>query len=138
MRLVLDTNVLVSGLIWGGVPRRLLELGRDGQAMLFTSQPLLDELSGVLERDKFAAPLASQRITPAFLVQRYGILAELVEPEPIARTVPHDADDDVVIATALAAQADIIATGDKELLGLHPWRGIRILDAAATLGSVLN
>jgi len=82
---------------------------------------LLDELTEVLERNKFAAPLESQRITPFFLVHGYGMLAELVEPMPIARTVPHDADDDVVIATALAARADVIATGDRELLRLHPW-----------------
>ena len=75
MRLVLDTNIVVSGLIWGGVPRRLLDLGRDGQVTLFTSSVLLEELADVLARDKFASLLASQGITPAFLMQRYGMLA---------------------------------------------------------------
>ena len=116
MRLVLDTNIIVSGLIWGGIPRRLLDLGRDDQVMLFTSNVLLDELAYVLERGKFGAMLASQGLTPTFLMQRYGILTTLVKPQPIKRTVPRDADDDVVIATALAAQADIIATGDSDLL----------------------
>lgn len=64
VRLVLDTNVVVSGLLWGGVPRRLLDLGRDGGVMLFTSSVLLDELADVLGRDKFAALLALQEITP--------------------------------------------------------------------------
>jgi len=54
MRLVLDTNIIVSGLIWGGVPRQLLDLGRDGQITFFTSKLLLDELATVLERKKFA------------------------------------------------------------------------------------
>ncbi len=136
MRLVLDTNIVISGLIWGGIPRQLLDLGRDGQVSLFTSSLLLDELADVLRRDKFAALLASQQITPAFLMQRYGLLAKLVKPEPIERTVPHDADDDAVLATALAAQADVIATGDTDLLPLHPWRGIRILNAADALGFI--
>ena len=138
MRLVLDTNIVVSGLIWGGVPRQLLDLGVDSQVTLFTSSVLLDELADVLGRGKFTAMLASQQITPAFLMQRYGMLAKLVRPEPIARTVPNDADDDAVLAAALAAQADIIATGDSSLLTLHPWRGIRILNAAEALQFVLS
>ena len=48
MRLVLDTNVVVSGLFWGGPPRRLLDLARDGRVVLFSSGVLLDELAGVL------------------------------------------------------------------------------------------
>ena len=137
MRLVLDTNIIVSGLSWGGVPSQLLDLGRDGRVTFFTSSVLLDELADVLERDKFAALLVSQDITPAFLMQRYGILAKLVTPQPIERTV-RDVDDDAVIATALAAQADVIATGDSDLLVLHPWQGIQILNAADALQHVLN
>ena len=133
MRLVLDTNVVVSGLLWGGPPRQLLESGRSGRVALFSSAILLDELVAVLERDKFSALLAAQEITPALLMQRYGLLTTVVKPEPIGRTVPSDEDDDHVIATALSAQADAIATGDRDLLGLHPYRTIRILNPADTL-----
>jgi putative PIN family toxin of toxin-antitoxin system len=132
VRLVLDTNVVVSGLIWGGVPRRLLDLARDGHATLFTSSVLLDELADVLSRDKFTTLLASQAVTPAFLVQRYSMLAKLIAPQAIDRAV-RDADDDAVIATALAARADIIVTGDSDLLVLHPWRNIQILKPADVL-----
>lgn len=137
MRLVLDTNIVVSALIWGGVPRRLLDLGRDGQVTLFTSSVLLDELAEVLSRDKFAALLASQEISPTFLMQRYGMLARLVTPQTIERTV-RDADDDAVIATALAAQADVIVTGDNDLLVLHPYQEIQILNAADALNKVMS
>jgi len=138
VRLVLDTNIVISGLIWGGVPRQLLDLGRDGRVTLFTSSQLLDELADVLERGKFATMLTAQQITPTFLMQRYGMLARLVTPQPIERTVPNDADDDVVLATALSAQAKIITTGDSDLLMLHPWQGIQIFNAADTLQFVLN
>lgn len=138
MRLVLDTNIVVSGLIWGGAPRQLLDLGRDGRVTFFTSSVLLDELADVLKREKFATLLSSQGITPAFLMQRYGMLVKLVKPQPIERTVPNDADDDAVIATALAAQADVIATGDSDLLVLHPWQGIQILSAADALQHIQN
>ncbi|EHQ51196.1 Nucleotide-binding protein PINc [Ectothiorhodospira sp. PHS-1] len=129
---MLDTNIVVSGLIWGGVPRQLLTWARDGRVTLYTSSALLDELADVLSRDKFAELLESQELSPTFLMQRYGMLAKLVTPQPIERTV-RDVDDDVVIATALAAQADIIVTGDNDLLVLHPWQGIQILNATSAL-----
>ncbi|MBK8972476.1 MAG: putative toxin-antitoxin system toxin component, PIN family [Hahellaceae bacterium] len=132
MRLVLDTNIVVSALIWGGVPRRLLDQSRDKKVSLFTSSGLLDELANVLARKKFTQMLASQNITPAFLMQRYGMLATLVKPHPIERTV-RDVKDDIVIATALAAQANIIVTGDNDLLVLHPYKDIQILSAADAL-----
>lgn len=133
MRLVLDTNVVVSGLIWGGAPWQLLDLARNERVMLFTSTVLLKELADVLSRDKFAPLLASQEVTPAFLMQRYGMLARVIRPVAIGRTVPTDADDDAVIATALGAQAGMIVSGDSDLLALHPFHEIQILNAAEAL-----
>ena len=133
MRLVLDTNVVVSGLIWSGPPRQLLDLAQDGHIELFSSDVLLDELASVLERDKFVSFLESRAVTPAFLMQRYGMLATVVRPDRVGRIVPTDADDDHVIAAALSAQADVIATGDGDLLALDPWRGVRILVPGETL-----
>lgn len=132
MRLVLDTNIVVSGLVWGGTPRKLLDLARDKHVTLFTSSELLDELADVLSRGKFATMLASRDITPEFLMQRYGMLAKLVQPQPIERTV-RDPDDDAVLACALAAKAEIIITGDNDLRVLHPWQGILILNPADDL-----
>ena len=133
MRLVLDTNVVVSGLLWGGPPRRLLDLARRGRVVLFSSGVLLDELASVLERDKFATPLASRDVTPAFLMRRYGMLTTVVKPVRVSRTVPADADDDHVIAAASTARAHAVATGDSDLLRLDPWQGIRILRPADAL-----
>ena len=70
-------------------------------------------------------------------MQRYGMLAKLVKPQPVERTV-RDIDDDAVVGTARAAKADVIATGDSDLLVLHPWQGIRILNAADALQHVQN
>lgn len=136
VRLVLDTNTVVSGLIWGGVPRQCLDMARDKRVTLFTSSVLLDELAGVLGRGKFASMLASRDITPEFLMQRYGMLATLVKPHPIERIV-RDVDDDAVLACALAAKADIIVTGDNDLLVLHPWRDIQILNPVDALQKIL-
>ncbi len=104
-----------------------------GEIALFSSAVLLDELAGVLERGKFSAVLASRAVTPAFLTRRYGALTTLVGPMRADRAVPADADDDHVIGAALGARADAIATGDRHLLELDPYRGIRILAPAAVL-----
>ena len=86
MRLVLDTNVVVSGLIWSGPPRTLLDLARRGRVVLFSSGVLL-------ERDKFAAFLASVRGHASVPMRRYGMLATLVKPTRVTRAVPADPDD---------------------------------------------
>ncbi|MCC6659090.1 MAG: putative toxin-antitoxin system toxin component, PIN family [Rhodocyclaceae bacterium] len=95
MRLVLDTNVVVAGLLWNGLPNRLIGLAIQKAVRLYSSQILLDELAQ----------------TP--------------------RVVANDADDDHVLACALAAQADLIVSGDKHLLGLGgAYQGIRIASPA--------
>lgn len=131
MRLVLDTNVVLSGLLWRSHPRRLLDLARDRTVALYTSSVLLDELADVLSRAKWAAMLASQQTDAAFMMRRYGVLAKGVTPQPIGRVVPNDPDDDAVIACALAARADLIVSGDKHLHSLGgAYNGIPILTPA--------
>ena len=132
MRLVLDTNVVASALLWDGPPRQLLEVARAGRIELFTSPPLLTELTEILARAKFARKIAASRFTTDQLIDRYSMLAAPVSPTSIPRTA-RDPDDDLVLGTALTARADVIVTGDKDLLTLHPWQGIRILNVTGTL-----
>ena len=133
MGLVLDTNVAVSGLMWNGPPRRLLDLAVDNDVALFSSTVLLDELANVLRRRKFNARLASRGLTAEFLIRRYRTITTLVHPARVDRVVAADADDDHVVAAALGAGAEAIATGDRHLLALDPYRGIRILAPAGVL-----
>ena len=64
------------------------------------------------------------------LAARYALASEFVALQSVPRTVPSDPDDDAVIATGIAAGADLIVSGDGDLLALHPYRGMRILNAA--------
>lgn len=134
MRIVLDTNTVVSALFWGGPPRKIMDIARHSDTLtLYTSTVLLAELADVLARDKFTPHLAAHHLTQAAIMQRYGMLAMTLTPPVIARTVPRDADDDAVIACAIAAQADMIVTGDRHLLEIHPFRDIAILTPADAL-----
>ena len=132
MRLVLDTNVVASAVLWGGVPRLLLQAGRDKRVELFTSAALLAELTDILGRRKFDKKIAASTLTVDQLVDRYAALAALVRPTPTPRIAP-DPDDDVVIGTALAAKADLVVSGDKPLLSVAEYQGMRIVGVSQAL-----
>ncbi len=132
MRLVLDTNVLVSGFLWEGKPRQLLDLGPGKDIVFCTSAPVLAELDNVLSRRKFAKRVANSLLSIEQFVGSYLREAISVHPVPTPRIVS-DADDDVVIGTALAAKADFIVTGDHALLAVAEYAGIRIVSATEAL-----
>ncbi len=122
MRIVLDTNVLISALIGHGKPRRLLiRLFREHEPV--SSRQMLAELEDVLSRRKF-------RLTRSRVDEFLGILVKrfiVSEVEKIPEVISEDLDDNVVLATALAGGADYIVTGDGHLLGLREYQGIRIV-----------
>lgn len=131
MRVLLDTNVLVSAILFGGLPRQLLETALTGDLDLVTSQPLLAELETVLTR-KFEFP----SLMTASIRAELEALSEVVEPIQIER-VTRAVADEVVLATAVAGAAEVVVTGDKELLGMGSYEGIPIQtprDLADTVG----
>ena len=84
MRIVADTNVIVSAFLWGGTPRRLLDAVEARHFELFTSRALVTELEDVLARAKFAERLGQTRFTAAFLLARYTQLATLIAPTEVS------------------------------------------------------
>jgi hypothetical protein len=136
MRVVADTNIIVSGLLWRGNPRRVLDAARDGIIELFTSAVLLDELEAVLSREKFSQRLAKANVTAHELVMGYAVLATLIEVETVEPVILADPDDDAVLACALAGECNVITSGDSHLLDLKEYRSIRILTAAEMLGDL--
>ena len=133
MRLVLDTNTAVSGLIWGGVPGRLIDAAAAGTTQIISSVPLLDELHDVLFRKKFAAQLAEQAVDAADLFEGYAALVQLVGPAVIGPVILADPDDDIVLATAVACGADLIVSGGAHLLGIGEFQGIPVLTPSAAV-----
>jgi putative PIN family toxin of toxin-antitoxin system len=133
VRVVLDTNVVASALLWGGTPERLIELAGEGSLALFTSQALLAELAGILDRAKFGQKLRQKNLAAAEIVSRYRELAETVEAPPIEESQLRDPDDAAVLACALAAHAEAIVSGDADLRALGTYQGITILAPAECL-----
>jgi uncharacterized protein len=128
LRLVLDTNVILSALLWGGKPAELLSESVTPRLRLFSSQWMLDELIESLGKPKLAERLIATGLTPAEHAENYRGLATLVEHGRLARPASRDADDDFVLACAIAAKADAIVTGDRDLLVLGAWDGVLMLN----------
>lgn len=129
VRAVIDTNVLLSGLLWHGPPHAVITHLRNGTLSLVTSPALLSELARVLGRPKFDAILTNSGVSREGALAELRQLAEVVEPPPLAKPICRDPDDDHVIACAIAAKADAIISGDRDLLDLREYQGIAILNA---------
>jgi putative PIN family toxin of toxin-antitoxin system len=121
MRVVADTNIFISALLFGGLPGKFLDLVLRRRFTLVTSKALLDELDEKL-RGKFAL---SESDALAIRVKLEGN-ANLVEPDFELNAVPADPDDNRVLECAVAGHADWIVSGDRHLLGMGSYGGIAI------------
>jgi len=128
---VLDTNVLVSGLVTStgsSAPREVLRLMSDGAFTNYTSSDLLEELAAVLARPKFDRMLTEAGLTPLDVVRTVASCSQVLQSKPLPHpVVEQDPEDDFVLACAFAAGADAIVTGDRHLLDLHEYEAIPIL-----------
>lgn len=133
MRAVIDTNVLLAGLLWRGPPYALLEQVRSSALTFLSSTELLAELAQVLARPKFDAILSRSNSSREQMMVQVRMLAEVTDPPPLAQPICRDPDDDALLALALAAQADMIVSGDDDLLSLANFEGIPILSPVQAL-----
>lgn len=133
VRVILDINIVLSGLFWHGPPHTLLNCVRDGMLTLVSSPALLAELAEVIERPKFDAILEQSNTSRERSLIEIQALAEVITAGPLPVPVCRDADDDAVLACALAAQADLIVSGDSDLLTLQEYEGIRIVNATTAI-----
>jgi len=136
VRAVIDTNVLLSGLIWHGAPHALIEQVPTGALTLINSPTLIAELVDLITRPKFRSALAQSNTDPERMLAEVGILAEIIVPRPLGAPVSRDADDDAVPALADAAQPDIIISDDLDLLALRTYAGIPIVTPADALARI--
>lgn len=122
LKVVLDTNVIVSALVFGGKPREVLRLVIEGKLELYLSKEIIDEVLEILGR-KFKYPDDKLLVLGNELIT----LAEVVQPEIEVRVVYDDPDDDKIIECAVEAGADYIISGDSHLLNLEKYNAIKIL-----------
>lgn len=136
MRLVLDTNIVISALLWNGPPRSLLDAAIGGMVDIYTSAVLATELREALAYAKFAKRITANGDSVDRCTGRFMAIANLTAAAMIEGTGSADPDDEHVIACALSAQADLIVSGDAHLLDLKSYRRIRIVTATAALAII--
>ena len=129
MRVVLDTNILISAFVFpGGRPELVYRAALEGRITLVTSPSLLAEFGRVLsETFDWDASIVEEAVAH---VARVG---EVVRPIQRVEVIAEDPADDRVLEAAVEAAATAIVSGDRHLLRLGTWRGIRIQSAASFL-----
>lgn len=123
MKIVLDTNVFVSGVFFGGPPGEILEAWHAGRVQVVVSLEILDEYERVGR--ELAGKYNAIDLDP--ILQYLAVNAEICECPPLTEQVCEDADDDKFLACALAAKASAIVTGDKLLLKVTGFAGIEVI-----------
>ena len=132
IRIVLDTNVIVSALVFGGLPRAVFELVEAEQYGLFYSQPIQAEVRRVLQ-NKFdwPAPMLNEVLPVGWS------MGELVVPRTEVSAVLDDPDDNRIIECALEANASFIVSGDRHLLALRSYQTVSIVSPRQLLKAYL-
>jgi putative PIN family toxin of toxin-antitoxin system len=133
LRVVIDTNIIVSGLFWQGPPKRIYQALVDGQFDLLLTEELFDELRDVVTRDKFQGQFLTIDSSPNQFLRQYEANATMVEPVNIPVDAVRDAKDRAILACAVGGKADYVISGDNDLLVLGHFHAIPILKAVTFL-----
>ena len=127
MRIVVDTNVIVSGVFFGGVPRRILEYWRDEAFDLISSPEILEEYEDVLNRLEKKSKTSKGQLASRFM--KLFIEKSVVVQPTHDKKISRDPDDDKFINCALSGKALYIVSGDNDLLDINKVEGIEIITA---------
>lgn len=127
MRVVIDTNIWLSALLWGGQPSLIIQLIEEKQIQAISSENMLIELTDILHKPKLQKRLDRLKFSADEVVIIAKRLMTLVVIEEVIIPELRDPKDQMVLATAIAGDAQIVISGDKDLLVLHPYGNISIL-----------
>lgn len=125
IRVVFDTNILISGLLYMGKPKQLIDLTLDGKIELITSVDIINEFRLVIRRDKFKLSKEEQEAFISFIIR----LASIIKIKSNFKVVKEDPDDDKIIRTAYDGKVSYIVSGDHHLLDMEEFLGIKIVTA---------
>lgn len=128
MKVVVDTNVAISGLLWHGPPNQILKWARDGILRIIGCERTVSELNKVIRYKKFANRLSSLKTEPAEVFAYFMNQVFFVPtPESVPELIRDDPFDNIFLAVASANNAGLIISGDSHLLSLKEYNGIQIV-----------
>ncbi|MBE9111594.1 putative toxin-antitoxin system toxin component, PIN family [Nodosilinea sp. LEGE 07298] len=127
MNVVIDTNIWVSGLLWGGPPGQGLQLARQGQITAYTSPAQLEELARTFNKPKLQPKLRQLGIAADSAIGAVREATQVIAAPILPIDRLRDPDDASILAIAIAATADSLISGDLDLLTLTEISGVPIL-----------
>jgi len=130
LRVVVDTNVYISAIFWGGKPRHVIDLGRDGKIQIFTSEDIEQEILV-----KLMTKFGLNSDDADMVMADFSTFTKPVRISRRIHVVKDDSDDDKFIECAVECGAEFIISGDKHLLKMKKYKGIDIMNAATFLKS---
>ena len=134
MKIILDTNVLISGIFFSGPPYQILKAWQEGKIQIAVSKEILAEYHRIAEElsKKFSSVEISQ------ILELFTIHAEMVNTQGLEVSVCEDPDDNMFISCALGSKSKIIVSGDKHLLKISGYQKIEVLKPRIFLDNHLN
>jgi putative PIN family toxin of toxin-antitoxin system len=132
LRIVLDTNVIISGILFGGIPRSILDMLISGKHDFSLSMAIIEEIREVLNRPKFGFDNGNALM----VVEELHSLCTIVKPVKLINFIVDDPADNKILECAVAANAEIIISGDSHLLSVGSYKGIKILSPRQFVDSV--
>ena len=133
MRVVLDTNVVMSAIFFGGTPLKIIRAAIAKKVELVATKAVLSEYREIAERIHVQFPAVNYRRPLSILESKLT----MVRPAPLGKAVCRDPDDDAIIACALGGKAKVICSGDGDLLAIDGFRGLGIM-RPADFSSLMN
>ena len=128
-KIVIDTNVIISALGWGGRPDEVIQKIAKGEVTLYLSSEIINEIVEVMNYPKFNfSPQKKQRLI-SILEQK----AIIVEPKESVQVIEDDPTDNIFLECAIEAKAEFLISGDKHLLALGEFRFVKIVTPAGFL-----
>lgn len=126
---VMDTNVLVSGVLWRGTPFKLLKWAEKDSLIIYSSLDIMSEVYRVLHYAKFQEYIVNQSSSPGELFTKIASLCRIIHVDEVVKGVCTDKEDEKFLSCALAGDVGVLVSGDKHLLDLMEYQSVRIVSA---------
>ena len=136
LKVVLDTNIWLSGTFWKGNPYRIIKLAEQKKLKVFITNAILEEIIDVLNKEKFQKYMENSGLYIEQLIKTILNISRFTSPKERINVTKEDPDDNRILECAVSCNADYIVSGDKHLLNLKEFRGIKIVKAKQFLNVI--
>lgn len=127
MRVVLDTNILVSATFWIGASNKIIKNIENKEIQLILSSEIIQEFSDVLNYEEIQNKIKDKKLEMQYSVEKIISIATIIQPIIQLNVIEEDPDDNIILECAIEGNADYIISYDKCLLNLKEFKGIKIL-----------